>query len=203
MQIARLTIKRLRTALTDLRYGAILKGNVASKYSHLGATGTENSDYIVLEELFLNQIRPADILVDVGCGKGRVLNWWLDQYPDNQIYGIELDPLIAEATRLRLRRFKNVTILNGDACSLIPHEGSLFYLFNPFDGTVMQRFIAAILRNPRAANGVLRRIIYHNCVHLGLFENDPQAFFIKQIETRSSLGSALIDCTDIGRQNSS
>jgi len=102
MQVAALIIKRLRTALTDLRYGAILKGSVVSRYSHLGATATENSDYKQLATLFHDKIRPTDVLVDIGCGKGRVLNWWLDHYRDHKIYGIELDSIIAEETRRRL-----------------------------------------------------------------------------------------------------
>ena len=194
MDAIRTALKRLGTAVVDLRYGAILIGAIPSKYPHLGATDTINSDYKVLEALFSNQVRPADVLVDVGCGKGRVLNWWLDNYRDHKIFGIELDPAISDITRRRLARHKNVTILTGDACSLIPDQASLFYLFHPFDGGVMRRFADEITRNPKAENGLLRRIIYFNCLHIGAFESDRR-FSITEIEPMYNLKGAIIDCT--------
>jgi len=191
MGIISLARRKIHSVCTDLRYGAItLKGNVASSYSHLGATGTLSSGYDVLPALFANHVRPGDVLVDVGCGKGRILNWWLDHHRDHQIYGIELDPIIAEHTRNRLKRFDNVTILTGDACALIPDNGSLFYLYNPFDASVMQRFIAALLKKPVAQNGLPRRIIYYNCVHLDLFENNRH-FTTRRLD---QFNRAVIDC---------
>jgi len=85
-----------------------------------------------------------------------------------------------------------VTILAGDACALIPDEGSLFYLFNPFDAAVMQRFIAALLKNPVAQNGLPRRIIYYNCVHLDLYESNPH-FVVRHFDPLHSHRSAIID----------
>jgi len=199
MQIAVRLIQKLQTALSDLRYGGILKGSIASKYRHMGARGTENTRYHLLAILFKNQIRPSDVLVDIGCGKGRVLNWWLDYHRNHAIYGIELDPSIAEQARQRLRSFKNVTILTGDACVLLPDEGSLLYLFNPFDGSVMQRLIEAVVRKPMAANGLPRRIVYHNSVHLDLFEKDDR-FSIRRIALPESHDSAIIEWTVIGQQ---
>jgi ubiquinone/menaquinone biosynthesis C-methylase UbiE len=188
--------KQVQTAVNDLRFGAILRGNVSSKYSHLGAVGTENSDYNLLSVLFEHRIRPGDVLVDIGCGKGRVLNSWLDHHSSHQIYGIELDPTIAEKTRLRLRHYNNVKILSGDACLLLPDEGSLFYLFNPFDAAVMGRFIGAILKKPKATNGLLRRVLYHNCLHLELFEKN-RCFSVQPVASLYPLQSALIECTNI------
>jgi SAM-dependent methyltransferase len=190
-------IRKAHTAWTDLRYGSILKGNITSSYSHLGARGTENSGYDVLPALFADHVRPEDVLVDIGCGKGRVLNWWLDHYRNHQIYGIELDPVIAEQCRHRLRKFKNVTVLTGDACTLMPENGSLFYLFNPFDGTVMRQFSQTMLGRPRAANGLLRRIIYYNCIHSDVFESDPR-FSVRHLNTPFH-HSAIIDCGDISQ----
>jgi hypothetical protein len=195
MNIISLAQRKLRSAWIDLRYGGvILKGDVGSRYSHLGAKNSEHSGYDILPRLFSNEVRTGDVLVDIGCGKGRVLNWWLDQYRNHRIYGIELDPDIAEQTRNRLRRFANVTILTGDACALIPSEGSLFYLFNPFDAEVMQRFIAAVLKNPIVSSGLHRRIVYYNCVHLELFERRPQ-FSVRYLEPMYSKPSAVIDYT--------
>ncbi|MGZ5896830.1 MAG: class I SAM-dependent methyltransferase [Xanthobacteraceae bacterium] len=116
MRILSLAGRKISTALTDIRYGAILKGDGGTRFKHLGVTGTVSSGYDVLPSLFAGQVRPDDVLVDVGCGKGRVLNWWLEHYPRHKIYGIEIDPELAHEARQRLHKFPNVTILTGDAC---------------------------------------------------------------------------------------
>jgi precorrin-6B methylase 2 len=74
--------------------------------------------------IFVGRIEPNDVLVDVGCGKGRVTNWWLSQGLRNRMVGIELDPDVASATEKRLRRFSNVTILNEDATAWMPDDAS-------------------------------------------------------------------------------
>ena len=191
--------RKVRNIWADLQYGAILKGNIVTRYSNLGAHDIVNSDYDVLRALFASHVRSDDALVDVGCGKGRVLNFWLDQYPHHQIYGIELDPAIAEQTRIRLSRFENVKVITGDACKLLPAEGSFLYLFNPFDGEVMKRMIATLIKSPRATNGLSRRIIYYNCVYISLFASDPH-FVVTELGSYynnydGNYQGALIDCS--------
>ena len=172
---------RLNTALLDLRFGGrLLKGSLKSNKAHLGSIGIEHSLYSVLDIIFRDQIRHNDVLVDIGCGKGRVLNWWLAHYRDHQMYGIEWEEFIAEQTRHRLRKYENVKILTGDACSLIPDEGSLFYLNNPFKVEVMQRFIPQLLKHSRSTNGLTRRVIYFNCVCIDLFR-DRQNFIVHDL----------------------
>ena len=74
------------------------------------------------------------MIVDVGCGKGRSLNWLIDRFPAQPDRRDRARP-----GALRARRpggsgaAPNVTIVCGDATELIPPEGTVFYLFNPFD----------------------------------------------------------------------
>jgi spermidine synthase len=88
----------VRSFLTDLRYGGILTGSVNTQHRHLGAYNVVNSAYSVLPHIFAGRIGPRDVLVDVGCGKGRVINWWLSQGLRNRIVGIEINPAVAAAT---------------------------------------------------------------------------------------------------------
>jgi hypothetical protein len=163
---------RLYTAVLDIRYGALLRGNLPSKFSHLGAVRTANTPYHILPTLFTGLVDDNDVLVDVGCGKGRVINWWLSKYPKQRIYGIELDPDVAAKTAIRLRRYTNVTILAGDACRLLPADGTVFFLFNPFDENVMRRFITALTTLPETQ--APRRIIYYFCRFKELFAQDSR-----------------------------
>jgi hypothetical protein len=179
-----------RNLMRDLRYGRPLGGTIRSRYADAGARDVGNADYGDLAILFgAADVTTDDVIVDVGCGKGRPLNWLLSHHRGNRIYGIELDPTVCAATARRLRRFGNVTILNGDATELLPPEGTLFYLFNPFDEAVMRRFVAALTALPPA--GRSRRVIYYNYKHLELFRDDPR-FEVHEV-AGPTLRSALIE----------
>ncbi len=177
--------------MRDLRYGGLLGGTIRSRYEHLGAFHVTNTPYDDLPFLFARaDVTPDDVFVDVGCGKGRVINWLLAHHPQNRIVGIELDPEVCAATTKRLRRFGNVQIVCGDATSLLPESGTLFYLFNPFDGQVLRRFAAAFLAGADPAKR--RRIVYYNCKFVDVFRDDPR-FTVDEIELPSgSHRSALI-----------
>ena len=135
-RIARL----IRNIYIDLKFGGFLGGDVETPYKHLGANRTGNTDYSALPFIFNNQISHTDVLVDIGCGKGRVLNWWLLNYPNNKIYGIEINKLIADKVSWRLRNFKNVHIICGSAVDNIPYDANIFYMFYPFKGKMVDDF---------------------------------------------------------------
>ena len=165
----------LRNAAFDLRYGAWLGGTIKTRYGEAGAHDVGNADYRDLATLFSRvDVRPDDVLVDVGTGKGRPLNFFLSRYPRNRIVGIELDPEICARTRERLRRYATVEVLCGDAIELLPQDGSVFFLFNPFGEEVLRRFVAAL---PASA----RVLVYHNAKFLHVFEGDER-FDIESFE---------------------
>ena len=163
---------------------------IRTRYADRGANDTANSDYRDLALLFAcASVTTSDVIVDVGCGKGRAINWLLSQYPRNRIYGIELDPEICRRTATRLRRRTNVTIICGDATKVLPDDGNLFYLFNPFTEPVVRDFAAAVLRtaSPRPT-----RVVYNNCKHIGVFEDDPR-FTVHMVTAPVHHRSAIID----------
>jgi SAM-dependent methyltransferase len=181
--------RTIGNALRDLRYGGLLGGTMETKHAHLGAHDVGNADYSDLTVLFEQvEIGPDDVIVDIGCGKGRALNWFLSHHPRNTIVGIELDPDVCARTAHRLRRHANVTVLCGDAIELLPPEGTVFYLFNPFGEEVMARFIAAFLA---VDVGKPRTIVYYNCKFVHLFEAEPR-FDVRMLERPKSFRSALI-----------
>jgi len=196
VKVAR-TIRRLpkivRNLVRDLRYGKPLGGTVKTRYAHLGAHDVGNADYDDLAILFAAaDVRPDDVVVDVGAGKGRSLNWLLSHHPRNRLVGIELDPEICADTERRLRRFPQLTVLCGDAVELLPADGTLFYLFNPFDANVMTRFRDALVA-ARADVPGRTRIVYYNVKALEVFEDDPR-FTVRRIDDpRLTLPSALVE----------
>jgi SAM-dependent methyltransferase len=188
----RYTLRRVPTivrhAVRDLRYGSFLGGTIKTKHAHLGAHDIGNAEYDELERLFAGvEVRPDDVIVDVGCGKGRAINWFLSEYPGNDVVGLELDPDVCAKTAKRLERRPNVTILCGDAIELLPERGTLFYLFNPFEEPVVERFAERLA----AMDGDGRRVVYYNSKFLAPFERDPR-FEVTPIAGPHNHASALI-----------
>jgi hypothetical protein len=160
----------IRNLILDLRYRAFLGGTVKSPYAKLGIADTANTDYGALPLVFGGIIQGSDVLVDIGCGKGRVINWWLSQGLRNRIVGIELDETVALKTQRRLRRFHNVQIVAGDALAFLPTDGTLFYLFNPFSEPWVKALkdrLAGLFALQKA-----RMVLYYNCLHVNVFRSD-------------------------------
>lgn len=157
-------VRLARNATIDLRYGGFLGGNVKTRFGERGAHDTVNSDYLVLDRIFPGRVEEDDVLCDVGCGKGRVLNYWLSLGLSNRMIGVELDPEIAASTRRRLEAHPNVDIVTGDAVSALPRDATLFYLYNPFSKPVLEEFVRALLDRGGAA-----RVFYYHPTY-------PEAF---------------------------
>lgn len=176
-----MVLKRLtrfgRNLLMDLRYGTFLGGVKKTPYAEMGAHDTANSDYRAMFIMFEDIVESHDVLVDVGCGKGRVLNYWLSRYPSNAIFGIELDSVVAAQTGERLRRHLNVTVIAGDVMKSIPDSASVFYLFNPFDCQVMAGFKTTLLEKFFDSSVGWKhpfKIIYYNPVCIAVFSCDSR-----------------------------
>lgn len=162
----------VHNACLDFKYGRrFLAGVTQTPFADIGALETGNSDYAELPVLFGDLIKESDVIVEVGCGKGRVFNWLLSCGYRNRMVGVELTPEIANLCRNRLRSFKNLEIITGDVAANIPDDGTLFYLYNPFRERMMAAFTDS-LKNSYLRNKRDIAIIYSNCWLLSMFEQD-------------------------------
>ncbi|HVX15434.1 MAG TPA: class I SAM-dependent methyltransferase [Pirellulales bacterium] len=158
----------MRTAWLDARFGGYCGGRVATRFRHMGASDVHNMSYRIIHQAMSGLVvEPEDVLVDVGCGRGRVLNWWLSQGITNRVVGIELDPVVAATVKVRLAKYGNVEVLGGDAVELTPADATICFLFNPFDDAVLQRWHDAVLSRSTAPH---LSVIYINPRHVTVFE---------------------------------
>jgi SAM-dependent methyltransferase len=166
----------VRNYWIDRRYGGSCAGSAPTAFPMLGAYGTSSADYWQLRCIFSAenglQIAPDDVLVDVGCGKGRVLNYWLELGLGNRIVGIEIDERFAQFAARRLVGHRNVQVICGDALSTLPTDGTVFFLFNPFGPETLARLAERIATDCTARERLV--VVYYFAIHADVFERDPR-----------------------------
>lgn len=175
--------------LTQKRF---LAGGIAS-IDDANIIKTVSTNYEELQIMFFDQfkLKQTDVIVDVGCGKGRVFSYLLFKKLKNKMLGYEINQEVGEKTKKRLARFKNVEIICGNIFDGFPAEGNIFYLYNPFKEAMMtefkQRFLEIADRAPV--------MIYNNPIHLDVFDKekfDVQYFDIPVAEYGYNFTFAII-----------
>jgi protein-L-isoaspartate O-methyltransferase len=159
--------RSLRNLIRDVRFGGrFLGGGVPTRFAHLHANDVANSDYHAMAEMFGRvALSEHSVVVDVGCGKGRVINFLLSRGAKCEIIGVEIDPDIARATAQRLRRYPNVRIETGNIIDLWPERATVFYVYNPFGAPVVEQFCDRLAAHSRPFV-----VLYYNCLHRQIFE---------------------------------
>jgi SAM-dependent methyltransferase len=160
-----------RNLVIDLRHGHLMVGGVVT-----GSEIGNNSDYGTLERVFEGRVRDRDVLVDVGCGSGRVLATWLHRYPAQRVVGIEIEERVARQTARRFAKEPRCTVLRGDAVNAIPGDATLLYLFNPFDRATMVRLRDRLVRRPPTDPPL--RLLYLNPRFVDVFD-DPDDWQVR------------------------
>ncbi len=162
--------KIFKDTFMDYKYsGRSLKGNQKTPYKQLGANDTYHTDYSVMPAIFSRvDISPDDVLVDVGCGKGRIINYWLSCKYKNEIIGLELDAEIAEKTASQFSHWDNVKIIAGDAIEHLPAHGTIFYFYNPFMEKQVEQFEKRLIE--KIGNNPVK-VIYYNPKSIHAFDN--------------------------------
>jgi len=189
----RLGIEPVRNFLIDRKYGGWCGGKFRTRFGHTGAHGTSSADYYQLRKLFCAEngiaITPSDVLVDIGCGRGRVLNWWLSLELGNRIIGIELDDRFASEAAQRLKPYPNVTVISGDAVQNMPADATIFHVFNSFNDQIMEPFKERLYALYKDRGNVT--VVYQFCQYLSLWENDPR-WVVEPVRTKTFYKSVII-----------
>lgn len=167
----RKTFRHLCTAVVpkiymDIRYGGRYcfdEPDLNQGVQH----GLIHSHLADLRHVFRNvEIKTSDVLVDVGCGRGRVLNYWLSLGIKNKLIGIEFDRMTADGAAKAYRKLHRVKIICGDAAEVAAEcGGTLFYVFNTLLPDGMRRFEQGLRGKPV-------RILYYYPRYLFPFENE-------------------------------
>ncbi len=128
-------------------------------------------------------------LLDVGCGKGRVLAMAAAQ-GFRHIYGFDFSPdLCADAALLSSQlQTKHTDLVIDLECAhaenyFVPDDTGVIFLFNPFDHVIMKHFVHHVMesltRNPR-----VMKVLYANpvCKELWLDAGFKEVFHFKKLK---------------------
>lgn len=138
------------------------------------SNGYEPLDYpLLIKSIEGLQLRSDDIVIEIGCGMGRVL-CLLARRPVRKCIGIELSEALAAQSERNVRRVRGrcapVEVVAADAIFADYDEGTAFFLFNSFGPAtlqaVLERIRASVEQRPRPI-----RIMYVNPMHEDLFES--------------------------------
>lgn len=127
--------------------------------------------------------RSDTVLVDLGCGKGRVLAL-ATEFGFREIIGVELAAPVAEIAEQNMaivrRRFPDrapIRVVSGDAGAFaFPDAPLAVFLFNPFGEQTMRR-VAARLEAMLASGPHAVTVVYYNPIHGAVF--DGSAAFVR------------------------
>lgn len=137
----------LEDGLADLRIcGRSLVKSVPSIFRDdkkgIGGTNSSPTHYAFLKRIFRHvELRASDTLLDVGCGKGRVLAFLLAQKCPCRLYGIEHNAAVAKITQEWTSRYPQVQILVGDAFQLDYNDFTVLTLARSFLPVTFRSFI--------------------------------------------------------------
>lgn len=112
-----------------------------------GAHDPTPTPYSVLDELLGTLgLTEADHLLDVGCGTGRVLAYFVGAGLPGRVTGVELDAALAATAAAWSARYDNARVVCGSVLDLPLAPFTCFYLFNPFDTPVLRAFLDKLER---------------------------------------------------------
>lgn len=150
----------------------------------------EPSSYLVLERLVKSgYINKKNIVVDYGCGKGRV-SFFLNHELKCRTIGVEFDERIyqkAEENRKFYGTYQKVEFVCTGAEHFAVKDADCFYFFNPFSVEILRSVMGHILNS-----------YYDNPRHMQLFFYYPNEDYMSYLMTEEALMfSDEIDCRDL------
>ena len=171
--------------LNNLKKLSIKGDNVNSAALYQGA------NYYLLENVFeyLQSINANQTIIDIGCGKGRVLAV-AAYYGFEKITGIDFAKELCEEARNNIapiqQKFpeKIFNVIHANAVDYsIEKDTNVFFFFNPFDEVVMlavvKNILASLKKNPREAY-----VVYLNPIHEEIFMSAgfDQIYHLEKLE---------------------
>lgn len=148
----------------------------------------EPTPYAVLERLAKSgYIRPDDILVDYGCGKGRV-GFFLTDRVGCRTIGVEYDEEMYQKALQNLKDFpkkKKMSFHHGLAEKYKVEDETCFFFFNPFTVEFLRMVIPRILESYHEDPRSMRLFFYYpDEEYMSYLLIHPELEYLEEIDCR-------------------
>ena len=103
---------------------------------------SQPSHYRVLEKVFRkSHFTEDDSILDVGCGKGRILAYFTEMGFKGKLTGVELRRYIVAVCKQWTRAYPNIQVIEGNVLDLNPNEYTVMVMYNPFGEDVLLKLL--------------------------------------------------------------
>ena len=121
---------------------SLLKYAPSEHREDMGATGSQSTRYWMLDDVFGDSFPDdTDSVIDVGCGRGRLLAYMLKRGFKGRVTGIELNESVAEYAESWSRKYSNITVIPGDAFALDYNDYTVLFMARPFEPPFFANFL--------------------------------------------------------------
>lgn len=158
--------KRTASSMNDERWERRLNIDTAARTfekEDADHSRYEPTSYAVLERLAgAGLIGKNDILVDYGCGKGRV-GLYLNQVLGCRTIGVEYNQLLCDQANDNLRQYggKGVSFVCENAENYAVSDANRFYFFNPFSVSILKSVLRRIYESYYESPREMRLFFYY------------------------------------------
>mgnify|MGYP002621388566 CR=1 FL=1 len=149
--------------------------------------GYDPTPYLVLEEIIkLDCLKESDVLVDYGCGKGR-LSFFFNNELGCKVIGIDHSRRLLKKAKKNLENYgktSKIEFIHSKAEEYIPPDNAnRFYFFNPFSSKIFSKVLKNIEesydKNPRE----ILIFFYYSTIEYKLYlQTEPHLELLKGIE---------------------
>lgn len=134
--------------------------------------GYDPTPYVVLEEFIkLNLLKKEDIVVDYGCGKGRI-EFFLNNQVGCKVIGIDHSKRLLKKAIKNMENYGdngNITFIHSKAEEYMPDEANIFYLFNPFSTKIFRQVLNKIVESKKNNPRDILIFFYYSTIEYKLY----------------------------------
>lgn len=148
--------------------------------------GYDPTPYIVLEELIkLDLIKKEDIIVDYGCGKGRI-GFFLNNQIGCKVVGIDHSERLLKMATKNLESYGDngdIKFIHSKAEEYLPTDANYFYFFNPFSTKIFRQVLRKIEESKENNPREILIFFYYSTVEYKIYlPTEPRLELIKSID---------------------
>lgn len=146
--------------------------------------GYDPTPYVVLEELVrLGLLKKEDVVVDYGCGKGRI-GFFLNDQIGCRVIGIDHDERLLETAKRNLEQYESddVVFIYSKAEEYNPDGANRFYFFNPFSTRIFSEVLKRIEESYEKSPRDILIFFYYSTIEYKLYlPTEPRLELIESV----------------------